>query len=210
MEPPVPERSGARISDGHFALSFLGRRTGWHCGTWRRPMSANKGPIRLVPFSPMTYQLVLREIERDDLEVFFRNEQDPVANEMAAFTAEDPADRAAFLDRWDRIFADGNIVGRTILVDGEVVGSILVHNWFGDPEVTYWISQEHWGRGVTTEALARFLDLVEVRPLYARVAFDNHASRRVLEKCGFVVTGSERGHANARGEEIEELVLTLS
>ena len=158
----------------------------------------------------MGYELELREVARDDLEVFFEHEQDPVANEMAAFTAKDPADRAAFLDRWDRIFADGNIVGRTILVDGEVVGSMLVHNWFGDPEVTYWIDREHWGKGVATGALNRFLDLVAIRPLYARVAHDNTGSRRVLEKCGFEVVGSETGYANARGEEIEELVLELN
>jgi RimJ/RimL family protein N-acetyltransferase len=47
------------------------------------------------------------------------------------------------------------------------------------------------------------------RPLHARVAADNPASRRVLEKCGFVVSGHDRGFANARGEEIDELVLTL-
>ena len=163
-----------------------------------------------VTVAVVAYTLELREIARDDLEIFFAHEQDPVANEMAAFTAEDPADRAAFLDRWDRIFADGNIVGRTILVDGEVVGSMLVHNWFGDPEVTYWIDREHWGKGVASGALSEFLDLVEVRPLYARVAHDNAASRRVLEKCGFSVIGSETGYANARGEEIEELVLELN
>lgn len=157
----------------------------------------------------MTYELRLREIEEDDLGAFFEHEQDPISIEMAAFTAKDPSDREAFLDRWARIFADGNIIGRTILIDESVVGSILVHNWFGDPEVTYWIDQDHWGKGVATSALAEFLEIVELRPLYARVAFDNHGSRRVLEKCGFVVTGSESGHANARGEEIEELVLTL-
>ena len=157
----------------------------------------------------MTYDLRLREIEEDDLEVFFQNEQDPVASQMAAFTALDPSDRAGFGDRWTRIFADGNIVGRTILVDDAVVGSILVHNWFGDPEITYWIDRDHWGKGVASAAIREFLEIVEVRPLYARVALDNHGSRRVLEKCGFVVTGSESEYASARGEEIEELVLTL-
>jgi RimJ/RimL family protein N-acetyltransferase len=158
----------------------------------------------------MTANIRLREIAKDDLEILFENEQDPVASQMAAFTAENPADRDAFLNRWDRIFADGNIIGRTIEVDGTVAGSVLVHNWFGDPEVTYWIGRQHWGKGVATVALSEFLHLVEVRPLYARVAHDNVGSRRVLEKCGFVVTESETGFANARGEEIEELVLTLS
>jgi len=47
------------------------------------------------------------------------------------------------------------------------------------------------------------------RPLDARVAFDNVASRRVLEKCGFRVIATERNIAEARSAEIEELVLRL-
>ena len=47
------------------------------------------------------------------------------------------------------------------------------------------------------------------RPLYGRAAADNLGSLRVLEKCGFVRVGSERGFASARGEEIEEVILRL-
>jgi len=45
--------------------------------------------------------------------------------------------------------------------------------------------------------------------MYARVAKDNLGSRRVLKKCGFKVIGESKGFANARGEEIEELLLEL-
>jgi len=38
---------------------------------------------------------------------------------------------------------------------------------------------------------------------------DNVASRRVLEKCGFRVVATERGFAEARSAEIEEMVLRL-
>jgi RimJ/RimL family protein N-acetyltransferase len=47
------------------------------------------------------------------------------------------------------------------------------------------------------------------RPLHARVAFDNVASHRVLEKCGFRVIANERSFAEARSGEIEEFVLRL-
>jgi ribosomal-protein-alanine N-acetyltransferase len=47
------------------------------------------------------------------------------------------------------------------------------------------------------------------RPLHARVAYDNVASQRVLEKYGFRVIGTERGFAEARSREIEEVVLRL-
>ena len=42
-------------------------------------------------------------------------------------------------------------------------------------------------------ALARFLPLVPVRPLYAGLAKSNIASRRVLEKSGFEVIRDEDG-----------------
>jgi RimJ/RimL family protein N-acetyltransferase len=48
------------------------------------------------------------------------------------------------------------------------------------------------------------------RPLVGRAAKDNVASIRVLQKCGFVLTGEDRGFANARGEEIDEVILTLA
>jgi RimJ/RimL family protein N-acetyltransferase len=47
------------------------------------------------------------------------------------------------------------------------------------------------------------------RPLHARVAYDNVASHRVLEKCGFRVVATERSFAQARTAEIEEFVLRL-
>jgi RimJ/RimL family protein N-acetyltransferase len=48
-----------------------------------------------------------------------------------------------------------------------------------------------------------------LRPLHARVNYDNVASRRVLEKCGFRVIATERGFTEARPAEIEEFVLRL-
>ena len=45
--------------------------------------------------------------------------------------------------------------------------------------------------------------------VFTRVAKDNIASFRVLEKCGFVVTGEGSGFANARHGIVEEYVMTL-
>ncbi|WP_368483237.1 GNAT family N-acetyltransferase, partial [Streptomyces niveus] len=41
-------------------------------------------------------------------------------------------------------------------------------------------------------------------------AADNSGSIRVLERCGFVITGHDRGFAQARQGEIDEVLLTLS
>jgi len=155
-------------------------------------------------------EVALRPVHDSDLPVFFRQTNDPESLRMAAFTHEDPADRDAFDAHWKRIRALAGVVNRTVLVDGDVVGSAAVYGEPGEREVTYWIDRAYWGKGIATAALRDLLAEVPERPLHARVAADNAGSRRVLEKCGFVVTGHDRGFANARGEEIDELLLTLA
>jgi RimJ/RimL family protein N-acetyltransferase len=155
--------------------------------------------------------ITLRDTIESDLPVFFEHESDPDAVFMAAFTAKDPSDRDAFYAHWKRILADPTVIIKTILVDGRVAGSVLSYEDEGKPEVSYWIGKEYWGRGIATRALAEFLiSGNKVRPIHARAAKDNLASLRVLAKCGFIITGEAKGFANARGTEIEELVLTLS
>jgi RimJ/RimL family protein N-acetyltransferase len=154
-------------------------------------------------------QFALREFRDEDLAVLFEQWADPVAAHLAAFTTPDHMDRDAFERRWSRIRADETKIARVIVVDGDVAGSIS--SW-GDPderEVTYWIGRSYWGKGIATSALNAFLTVDRSRPLHARVAHDNVASRRVLEKCGFRVVATERGFAEARSGEIEEFVLRL-
>jgi RimJ/RimL family protein N-acetyltransferase len=158
----------------------------------------------------MADEIRLRAAVDADLPIFFAFQLDPEANWMAAFTAKDPADRDAFMAHWTKVLQSESNVIKTLLVDGQVAGSLLHFDLFGQPAVAYWIGKAYWGRGVATKALAAFLEQIETRPLYARVAKDNIASRRVLEKCGFTITGEDRGFANARGQEIEEFILTLA
>jgi RimJ/RimL family protein N-acetyltransferase len=87
-----------------------------------------------------------------------------------------------------------------------IAGHIASFVMGGELEVTYWVDRALWGKGVATAALARLLDIVAERPIHGRAAKDNLGSVRVLEKCGFERVGEERGFANARGEEIDEVV----
>jgi RimJ/RimL family protein N-acetyltransferase len=157
----------------------------------------------------MTGGVVLRDVSSDDLPIFFEQQLDPAANHMAAFAAKDPADRDAFDAKWAKILADDTLTVKTILFEGQVAGNVACHCWFGEPEVCYWLGRPFWGMGIATAALDDFLHLVERRPLSARVAKGNLASLRVLEKCGFVVSGSGKGFAHARGAEVEEVILRL-
>lgn len=155
-----------------------------------------------------TPEVALREVITADIAVFYEHQQDSEARHMAAFTG-DVSDWPAYQAMWARLLADDNILFRTILVGGRVAGMIDRYTEDGTPHLGYWIGREFWGRGVATEALRQFLAFVPERPLYASCASDNLGSLRVLQKCGFVVTGSALAFAEARGQEIEEIFLRL-
>lgn len=157
----------------------------------------------------MTDEVRLRDITERDLPVLFEQQRDPAYTYMAAFTAQDPANRDAFMAQWAKILSDGAVVKQTILWQGQIAGSIVSYLLIGEREVGYGLGREYWGRGIATAALRAFLEVVEERPLYARAAKDNAASLRVLQKCGFVISGEGKGYANGRGAETEEYLLTL-
>jgi len=161
------------------------------------------------PAAAAAERVRLRPVIEADLERFFEHQRDPAAIRMAAFTAADPSDRAAFDARWARLLSDPGLENRAILLDGEVAGHVAR---FGPPaqrEVTYWLGREHWGQGLATAALALLLSELPERPVFARAARDNAASLRVLEKCGFRRYGADRGFAQGRGAEVEEVLLRL-
>src|SRR5215208_6621552 len=160
----------------------------------------------------MSNKLVLRNVADDDLPIFFENQLDQEANYMymAAFTAKDPTNREAFMAHWHRILANKTCIIQTIIFNRQVAGSVSSYEEEGKPEVTYWLGKNFWGQGIATAALQEFLaQKNQIRPIYARVAKDNLGSRRVLEKCGFKIIGESKGFENARGQEIEELLLEL-
>jgi RimJ/RimL family protein N-acetyltransferase len=160
--------------------------------------------------SDLTEGVVLRDVIEEDLAVFFEQQLDPAANHMAAFTAKDPADRAAFAKHWSKILSEKAITKKTILFEGQVTGHVLGFEHFGKQSVSYWIGREYWGKGIATRALSEFLGQQKTRPLYARAAKDNVASIRVLEKCGFTIADEDKGYSNARGKEVEEFILKLA
>lgn len=158
----------------------------------------------------MINELLLRDVVNDDLPIFFEQQLNQEANYMAAFTAKDPTNQAVFTAHWQRILANETVIIKTIICDGQVAGSVSSYEDEGKPEVTYWLGKDYWGQGIATWALQEFLaHNNQRRPIYARVAKDNLGSRRVLEKCGFTVIDESKGFANARGQEIEELLLEL-
>ena len=119
-----------------------------------------------------------------------------------------PTFREAHDDHWRWALSQESNRARTIVVDAVVAGHVVsfLRNGVGDLEVGYWIDRSLWGRGVATAALAAFLEEEPRRPLTAGVATHNPGSRRVLEKCGFVVTETV---PDAMGDGVDEWHLRL-
>ena len=131
----------------------------------------------------------LRDVELDDLPIFYEQQLDADAARMAAFPSRD---RAAFDTHWaTNILGNPDAITRTIVVDDRVAGNIGSWRQDGARLVGYWIGNEYWGKGIATRALTDFLDVVADRPLYAHVARHNIGSVRVLQKCGFSLTREE-------------------
>ncbi len=151
----------------------------------------------------------LRETIESDLPTFFEYQLDPEANQRAAFTDREPTDRLAFDTQWAKIMVDPRITVRTILYDDKIAGCILSFPSEKTPELGYWLGKQYWGKGIATSALAQFLEIITTRPVYASTAADNISSVRVLEKCGFKLTGYRKDFAMARGEEIDEALFRL-
>jgi RimJ/RimL family protein N-acetyltransferase len=119
---------------------------------------------------------------------------------MAAFPSRD---REPFMAHWAKILRNDSVIKQTIVYDGLVAGNIGSFQMEGENEVGYWIGKAFWGKGTD------FLHIVKIRPLYANVAQHNIASRRVLQKCGFVIIGEGNDFSNVPGENISEFILKL-
>jgi RimJ/RimL family protein N-acetyltransferase len=149
----------------------------------------------------VTIPVMLREVTDEDLEILYLQQLDDQARRMAGFPLRE---LEAFLAHWNRLRADTGVVKRVIVYGAAVAGYVLSFEMSGERQIGYWVGREYWGRGIATRALELLLALEATRPLHAHVARHNLGSRRVLEKCGFLV---ERELVGRDG--VEELVMVL-
>jgi [ribosomal protein S5]-alanine N-acetyltransferase len=151
----------------------------------------------------------LRPTEVSDLDTLFEFQTDKEGGYLAAFMPEDPTNKPAYISKYTKLLNNPTVNNQTILLNNIIAGSIAKFVMEGDAEITYWIDRRFWGLGIATNALKALLAIETARPIFARVAFDNFSSQKVLEKCGFVKIGSDKGFANARQAEIEEYIYRL-
>ena len=118
-----------------------------------------------------------------------------------------PADAEAFVLAARQANADGRRLAMAITPraqPGLAIGAVVIScDVPGAPRLGYWLGLPHWGNGYATEAARSLVDAffgyTGGKELTASVRVINPDSRRVLEKCGFAVTGSGLEAFPARG-----------
>jgi RimJ/RimL family protein N-acetyltransferase len=69
----------------------------------------------------------------------------------------------------------------------------------GDIEIGYFLKKSAWGKGIATEVCRRLLKFAfedtPLKKLVATIDDENHISKKVLEKAGFVYKGRMRAYA---------------
>ncbi len=101
-----------------------------------------------------------------------------------------------------------------IAVENQIVGCIAVRpdsGWLRcNAEVGYWIGQDFWRRGITSEALGlvtawAWANLPEVTRLYAPIFSWNQGSQAVARKCGYFLEADLRHSAIKDGRVIDRV-----
>ncbi len=137
----------------------------------------------------------LRPTTHQDVPTLFELQLDPDSNVMAGTK---PYTEDAYRAVWDKILSDPNHEARVIVESDQVVGGISCFRNGDHDDIGYWIDKRHWGRGIATRALALLIREIPRRPLHATAAKSNAASIRVLQACGFRLTGYFKGEETSR------------
>ncbi|MBQ2184382.1 MAG: GNAT family N-acetyltransferase [Lachnospiraceae bacterium] len=111
------------------------------------------------------------------------------------------------MSRYDS--TDGPFVYPLLTNEGQNIGYIQLCNLEleeeGTWEIGYHIAKEFTGKGYATEAVKAFLPVMvqklNLKEVYGICLAENHASVRVLEKCGF--TQIYQGPGNYQGREAQ-------
>ena len=169
--------------------------------------------MRNLPDTIATPRLRLRPLHINDADSIARACNDPAVARMTGsfVTPYLPHSAAFFILRQPSLERRGLAQHWLAERDGEVLGCIGVTRaapksmW----EIGYWLTPRAWGNGYATEAVRAVVEMARPAVLVAKVFADNPASLRVLEKCGFEVTGPDQSHCMERQTMVKGWVLRL-
>ena len=162
------------------------------------PQEYNNFPIE-VNFMMKTERITLRHWLDTDAKALYKYASDPEVGPRAGWQPHKSEEES--LDIIRTVFNNPTTWAIVWNETGEAIGAIgygpscdcSLPAREGEPTVGYWVGKPYWGKGICTEALrlmiAHIRETTVIRSLISGHFTDNHASGRVMEKCGFVATG---------------------
>ncbi|HPF91474.1 MAG: GNAT family N-acetyltransferase [Flavobacteriales bacterium] len=161
--------------------------------------------------------LELRPFRPDDLDSLVRHASHPSVAANLTDSFPNP-----FTEEAGRAFIEmankGEALRRCIAVNGECAGAIGLHPkqdlWRNNLELGYWLAVPYRGQGIMSHAIRRMVTLgfeafPAVTRIYATPFGSNIASRRALEKAGFVLEATLLGTLIKNGVVQDELIYAV-
>jgi len=143
-----------------------------------------------------TRRLWLTAFDPEDARSVYRYSSNPT---VSRYTTWEPSqDLAEVADFIEHARAERYCWAIRLASDGPAVGAIECSEESeeedGCASIHYVLSEEHWGRGLMTEAVTAVVSWAfeadtDLRRVQTNVVEANAASRRVLEKCGMELAG---------------------
>lgn len=104
-----------------------------------------------------------------------------------------------------------------IEVEGRAAGGIGLHPKDDieskNAELGYWLAELYWNNGIITKAIRQIVEYgfqaFDISRIFARPFGNNDASKRVLEKAGFVLEARIEKCLFKNGEYLDELVYAI-
>ena len=220
---PVPEALPAQGYQGGFAHANLEAAYDLHeMRQVRAGMSAKSTEVGKVDMEQMRTKnlkedkLQLRRYTMSDAVTIYENLGcDP---EMMRYTGWNPyfspeATRKFVADVIQKYEAGEKEYSWLITYKGQPVGTIGAYDYDAEQnciEIGYSIFREYWGNGFASRALKLVKDYLMqeegIHTLKAWRADANIASKRVLEKAGFVQTEVKEAALNVNGEQLDQAI----
>lgn len=166
-----------------------------------------------------TKRFVLRQIELSDAqEVFHYFSQDEVMKYYDLDVLKDVSEARRIIKNWQKKYHknEGLRWGIATKEDNKIIGSCGYHNWGKEhykAEIGFELTSEFWRSGVMTEVLQPILtygfEKLELNRIEALYDPENSASKRTLEKAGFIYEGTLRKSAFEKGQFCDAAICSL-
>ena len=156
----------------------------------------------------------LRTIEEDDIEFLQESINHPAVRQYAG--GDLPYNRQRYEEEWFDPISDGEFVELLVCDGDERLGNVSlapVDERRGWANLGYWIHPDYQGKGAATEAtrlaVTHGFEELRLHRISAAIVAHNEASKRVVEKLGFVHEGTKRDDAFHDGEYVDREMYSI-